>query len=40
MFIFSNSPEKQVLRPPVGVVLAITPWNFPSALPAWKIAQL
>ena len=30
--------EVEVLRPPVGVVLAITPWNFPSALPAWKIA--
>jgi aldehyde dehydrogenase (NAD+) len=25
-------------RVPVGVVLAITPWNFPIAIPAWKIA--
>jgi acyl-CoA reductase-like NAD-dependent aldehyde dehydrogenase len=25
-------------REPVGVVLAITPWNFPVAIPAWKIA--
>ena len=23
---------------PVGVVVAITPWNFPIAIPAWKIA--
>ncbi|MDQ2622616.1 MAG: aldehyde dehydrogenase family protein, partial [Actinomycetota bacterium] len=23
---------------PVGVVCAITPWNFPFAIPAWKIA--
>lgn len=26
------------LRQPVGVVAAITPWNFPIAIPAWKIA--
>jgi len=25
-------------REPVGVVSAITPWNFPMAIPAWKIA--
>jgi len=25
-------------RIPVGVVAAITPWNFPIAIPAWKIA--
>ena len=25
-------------REPVGVVLAITPWNFPIAIAAWKIA--
>ena len=23
---------------PVGVILAITPWNFPIAIPAWKVA--
>lgn len=27
-----------VSREPVGVVAAITPWNFPIALPAWKLA--
>lgn len=27
-----------VIREPVGVVAAITPWNFPIAIPAWKIA--
>jgi acyl-CoA reductase-like NAD-dependent aldehyde dehydrogenase len=25
-------------REPVGVVTVITPWNFPLAIPAWKIA--
>ena len=25
-------------REPLGVVTAITPWNFPIAIPAWKIA--
>jgi acyl-CoA reductase-like NAD-dependent aldehyde dehydrogenase len=25
-------------REPVGVVTVITPWNFPIAIPAWKIA--
>ncbi len=30
--------EIEVLREPVGTVLIITPWNFPVALPAWKIA--
>lgn len=28
----------QTLRQPVGVVAAITPWNFPIAIPAWKVA--
>ena len=26
------------LRRPLGVVAIITPWNFPIAIPAWKIA--
>jgi len=28
----------EVSREPVGVVGIITPWNFPIAIPAWKIA--
>lgn len=28
----------EVTREAVGVVAAITPWNFPIAIPAWKIA--
>jgi alpha-ketoglutaric semialdehyde dehydrogenase len=27
-----------ITREPVGVVAIITPWNFPIAIPAWKIA--
>ncbi len=27
-----------VLREPLGVIGIITPWNFPIAIPAWKIA--
>jgi acyl-CoA reductase-like NAD-dependent aldehyde dehydrogenase len=26
------------VRKPVGVVGLVTPWNFPSAIPAWKLA--
>jgi acyl-CoA reductase-like NAD-dependent aldehyde dehydrogenase len=26
------------VRKPLGVVALITPWNFPSAIPAWKMA--
>jgi aldehyde dehydrogenase (NAD+) len=30
--------EVEVTREPLGVIAAITPWNFPLAIPAWKIA--
>jgi acyl-CoA reductase-like NAD-dependent aldehyde dehydrogenase len=30
--------DVQTRREPVGVVGLITPWNFPIAIPAWKIA--
>ena len=26
------------IRKPIGVVGMVTPWNFPSAIPAWKLA--
>src|SRR5438552_10504714 len=26
------------IRKPIGVIGLITPWNFPSAIPAWKLA--
>lgn len=39
---FVDSPRGgvsvMVQREPVGVVGVITPWNFPIAIPAWKIA--
>lgn len=36
----SELPNKFAMsvRQPVGVVAAITPWNFPIAIPLWKIA--
>lgn len=36
----SSNPDEEIrtVRVPVGVVAAITPWNFPIAIPAWKIA--
>lgn len=30
--------EIEITREPVGVIGIITPWNFPIALPSWKIA--
>jgi alpha-ketoglutaric semialdehyde dehydrogenase len=30
--------EVESRREPVGVVVAVTPWNFPVAIPAWKVA--
>ena len=37
----SELPDKIATstRMPVGVVGAITPWNFPIAIPSWKIAH-
>jgi aldehyde dehydrogenase (NAD+) len=32
------SVEIEMSREPVGVIGIITPWNFPIAIPAWKIA--
>lgn len=29
----------EITREPIGVVGIITPWNFPIAIPAWKIAS-
>lgn len=30
--------DVDITREPLGVIGLITPWNFPSAIPAWKIA--
>ena len=30
--------DVEIMREPVGIVGLITPWNFPIAIPAWKIA--
>ncbi len=30
--------DVEITREPLGVIGLITPWNFPSAIPAWKIA--
>ena len=36
----ANAPNAMLFsrREPLGVVAVITPWNFPIAIPAWKIA--
>jgi acyl-CoA reductase-like NAD-dependent aldehyde dehydrogenase len=34
----SDEEEIRTVRLPVGVVAVITPWNFPIAIPAWKLA--
>ncbi|RST71495.1 aldehyde dehydrogenase family protein [Siminovitchia acidinfaciens] len=34
----ANGTTLLAVRVPVGVVAAITPWNFPIAIPIWKIA--
>jgi len=31
--------DVEMTREPLGVVALITPWNFPIAIPAWKIAS-
>ena len=30
--------DAEVMREPVGVIGIITPWNFPIAIPSWKVA--
>jgi aldehyde dehydrogenase (NAD+) len=40
MVVPSERPRVHMwaLRKPIGVVGLVTPWNFPSAIPAWKLA--
>lgn len=34
----SNAYQSQVVREPIGVVAAISPWNYPAELIGWKVA--
>lgn len=38
--LISSEPRTHLItvREPIGVVSVITPWNFPIAIPSWKIA--
>lgn len=38
-YVPSELPNKSCfsVRKPVGVVAAVTPWNFPMAIPSWKL---
>lgn len=40
--VFMDSPRQsvdiEVIHKPLGVIGVITPWNYPLAIPAWKIA--
>ncbi len=40
--VFMDSPRHsvdiEIINEPVGVIGVITPWNYPLAIPAWKIA--
>lgn len=33
----NSNVHAEIIRVPVGVISVITPWNFPVAIPAWKI---
>ncbi len=35
-----GSAQVEVVRRPMGVVAAITPWNYPLLLGVWKIAPV
>ena len=37
--VLSSGYTSLLLRRPVGVVAAITPWNFPSVMAAWKLGS-
>jgi aldehyde dehydrogenase (NAD+) len=33
-----NDPVTYYAREPLGVVLVLTPWNYPLSIPVWKMA--